>query len=213
MGRFRSIEEVHLIDWDSICRPKKCGGLGLRKTRDVNSAYMMRGRWRLCINKDPLWTSVVRKKYGYGSNILPKVDKTRSGSNCWRGLYSVWDPFIHNISWRTGNGKVVNFWQDNWVSNTGPVVNHVTNSSRLTDTSKTVHDFVRGNGWMPELFSSYIPQTITSKIRAMVPPFRNSIDDCFSWKHAKDGVFTLATTYEVISTQVQHDRKKLFLVI
>lgn len=40
--------KVHLISWDKIYCPKKDGGLGLKKTRNVNLAYMMRASWRLC---------------------------------------------------------------------------------------------------------------------------------------------------------------------
>jgi len=29
-----------LVAWDKVCRPKQCGGLGIRKTAAVNTAFL-----------------------------------------------------------------------------------------------------------------------------------------------------------------------------
>lgn len=34
---------VHLLKWDKLCKPKQCGGLGLRSTRATNNAFLMKG--------------------------------------------------------------------------------------------------------------------------------------------------------------------------
>lgn len=45
---------MHSVSWDKICNPKKHGGLGLRKMRDVNQAFMMRVNWRFCAQDLPV---------------------------------------------------------------------------------------------------------------------------------------------------------------
>ncbi|CAL1412328.1 unnamed protein product [Linum trigynum] len=33
---------IHLLDWDTICKPKDQGGLGLRSARCLNLAYLVK---------------------------------------------------------------------------------------------------------------------------------------------------------------------------
>lgn len=52
----------HLLSWNKICRPKREGGLGIRKTADMNKALLAKVGWRLLHNKDSLWARVLRSK-------------------------------------------------------------------------------------------------------------------------------------------------------
>ncbi|CAN1781937.1 Putative ribonuclease H protein At1g65750 [Linum perenne] len=41
-GGFSVKTKTHLLSWDHICRSKAQGGLGLRKVRELNQAYLMK---------------------------------------------------------------------------------------------------------------------------------------------------------------------------
>lgn len=88
---------THLIVWDNVCKPKQFGGLGLRRTRDSNLAFMMRDSWRFCTSNDALWPSVIRSKYKCGSNNIPRVNKKLLESNFWHGICNAWDLFEKNF--------------------------------------------------------------------------------------------------------------------
>lgn len=53
---------MHTISWDTICRPKKEGGLGLRKIKDMSNAAGIKLFWRLCTTNS-LWASWMKKRY------------------------------------------------------------------------------------------------------------------------------------------------------
>ena len=40
-------KKTHLVDWDSICKPKERGGLGIRPLKQMNQALL--GKWLLRI--------------------------------------------------------------------------------------------------------------------------------------------------------------------
>ena len=64
---------------------------------DVNKAYMLRANWRLCKRDPPLWSSIIRSKYGCGQNIVPSINPNMSGDNFQKALCSTWDPFFVKI--------------------------------------------------------------------------------------------------------------------
>ncbi|GAU37373.1 hypothetical protein TSUD_22470 [Trifolium subterraneum] len=65
--------KIAWVSWDNVCRPKNCGGLGIRDLRAVNLALLGKWRWRVIVgggesasNSD--WFSQgVSRKVGNGS--------------------------------------------------------------------------------------------------------------------------------------------------
>lgn len=52
-----------LIAWKTICQPKSMGGLGLRKTRPLNNAFIAKLGWKILTEPQNLWVSLIRNKY------------------------------------------------------------------------------------------------------------------------------------------------------
>lgn len=42
--------KVHLTNWDMVCRPKCFGGLGIKKSTDMNKAMVAKASWRMIQN-------------------------------------------------------------------------------------------------------------------------------------------------------------------
>lgn len=53
-----------------------------------------------CVTKTLLWSTIIRRKYGYGSSGIPIVNTKRPNSNFWRGLCATWETFCKNLTWR-----------------------------------------------------------------------------------------------------------------
>ena len=52
-------EKIPLIGWDSLCKPKKSGGVSLRRWRDVNKALGVKLIWEMYDNPDQLWVKIL----------------------------------------------------------------------------------------------------------------------------------------------------------
>lgn len=68
IGKFIWKEGLHSVSWDNICRPKKEGGLGLRKIKDMSRAAGVKLLWRLG-STDTLWATWMRSSYFANSSI------------------------------------------------------------------------------------------------------------------------------------------------
>ncbi|XP_061353484.1 kinesin-like protein KIN-14B [Gastrolobium bilobum] len=62
-GSTRSTKRPHLVAWDQLCMNKDQGGLGLRKMKDFNRAFIMKVGYGILSNPDALWAKVLRSKY------------------------------------------------------------------------------------------------------------------------------------------------------
>lgn len=51
-------KKVHLVNWDTVCKHKLLGDLGIKKTDDMNQAMLTKVGWRLFHNDHGLSADV-----------------------------------------------------------------------------------------------------------------------------------------------------------
>jgi hypothetical protein len=50
-GHNEEKKKIHLVKWEQICKPKICGGLGLKRTALINHALLAKTGWRILQEK------------------------------------------------------------------------------------------------------------------------------------------------------------------
>jgi len=61
--RYTSLQ-LSWVDWNTVCRGKEVGGLGVRRIREFNLALLGRWGWWLLIDSSSLWIRVLASRYG-----------------------------------------------------------------------------------------------------------------------------------------------------
>ncbi|KAK2662855.1 hypothetical protein Ddye_001429 [Dipteronia dyeriana] len=56
--------KIHTVDWASLCRSKRNGGLGIGRDADKGTSLMVKWIWRFGREESSLWKSVICAKYG-----------------------------------------------------------------------------------------------------------------------------------------------------
>lgn len=57
-------QKFHLISWEQICISLDCGGLGLKKIKDINTALLCKWIWNIGDGDTKLCKRVIFDKYG-----------------------------------------------------------------------------------------------------------------------------------------------------
>lgn len=131
--------------WDNILNPRNNGGLGIKSTRHLNIAFMMKLGWELIARRDKLWVRIVRAKYGCGNSVIPNVVRRNIESNVWRGIRNAWKFVLRGVKWHIGDGLATNFWKDSWLTNE-PLIVQVGNVSQDVNLDRIVNSYVDVDG-------------------------------------------------------------------
>lgn len=195
-GDSESQRHIHLASWSSICIPKKNGGLGLRTARDINTTFMMKAGWSLCSRKSDMWVKIIRSKYKCGTELVPRINTSRQGSNLWRGICKNWNHVNANLVWRVGNGESVNFWTDPWIPNYGCLIDVAQVPISQIEGRVKINQFVTVSGqWDVGRFINSIPGQIVERIKCITPPHALLNEDALAWNGSVDGIFSTSHAY------------------
>lgn len=175
---------------------------------------MMKAGWSLCHQKNELWASVIRSKYKCGSDIIPRIQRNRAGSNFWRGVCKSWEQVQQNFTWRLGDGKRIHFWNDHWVMGSSVLRDEASNPLSLVDSFKSVSDYYdQRAGWNIQLLKNLLPTSITDKIRAMHGPMISGGDDTLAWKLTPDGCFSMCSAVSFLQGTCDGNKSRIFTSI
>lgn len=61
--------KYHAVGWDTISRPQKNEGLGLRRLKEMNEAYILKIVRKLQVSTRELWCEGLRGKYKCDTNV------------------------------------------------------------------------------------------------------------------------------------------------
>ncbi|XP_024195608.1 uncharacterized protein LOC112198716 [Rosa chinensis] len=188
-------KKVHLVGWETVCQPKKLGGLGIKKTADMNQAMLAKASWRLFQHDSGLWASIYSEKYLKnccitGDNYLPPPDC----SSTWRSISYGAVMLRKNLKWRVGDGKKIKFWYDYWLLPTA-LINFALPSATINDNA-TICEFWDETGWDALLLASVVPSDLVSLIINVPTGFDGCGNDVLIWNATSNGCFSVKSAYD-----------------
>ncbi|XP_010507045.1 PREDICTED: uncharacterized protein LOC104783606 [Camelina sativa] len=127
-GRIDGSRSAKVV-WETVCLPKKEGGLGLRRFSRWNTTLCLRFIWLLFSDSDSL-LSRWHKFHNIKSNSFWEVKEASSDSWLWRSflrLRPLAEKFIKVI---VGDGRSASFWFDSWTP-FGSLIKFIGPSGRL----------------------------------------------------------------------------------
>ncbi|KAE8689425.1 hypothetical protein F3Y22_tig00110937pilonHSYRG00001 [Hibiscus syriacus] len=78
---------IHWVNWNTVCRPLNCGGLGVLDLNLTNRALLGKWVWKFANDKNSLWKSVLCSKQKMSWNTM-SIGKVTSPKSSWilRGI-------------------------------------------------------------------------------------------------------------------------------
>ncbi|XP_021993761.1 uncharacterized protein LOC110890459 [Helianthus annuus] len=168
------------VSWKAVCVPKKEGGLGIRRIRDMNNALMAANAWSVIVKRESLWVAWIHdhrlKERSFWDCRIP--------NNCswsWRKIMQL-RPLIQPYVWaKHGNGRQVSAWFDTW-SGVGPqnkFLSYRTISNGGFSLNTKVKDISNDGGWTwPLAWYDLFPVLNNVPHHVLI----DHVEDKFCWK-------------------------------
>nr|VDC67117.1 unnamed protein product [Brassica rapa] len=208
---------MHWKSWESLCKPKECGGLGFKDLEALNLALLGKQMWRMLTNKNSLLTRVFKSRYFKKSDPLSAPLGSRP-SYAWRSIHAAQKLVQQGARVIIGSGKDTKVWSERWIGSKPAMM--VTSMrrherGRQLDVSEDmrVSELLCGNGseWNAELVRDMFTEEVKSKILAIRPAGRNSMDT-YSWEYTKTGHYTVKSAYWVQTNIIEGVEEKQAMI-
>jgi hypothetical protein len=186
--------KVHLIGWDMCCQQKIHGGLGIKKPRIMNEAFLMKIHWNLIHKPYDLWCKVLLSKYGRNNDVSSSCSSQPYDSPLWKALSKVWHNFQRHVVRQIGDGRNTKFWLDKWVPHNVELLPSA--SSDHIDTTLSVRDVLNQDGyWDVRFLSENLSNDIVSQVIALPAPTDTDGPDTLGWAGTNTHQFTVQSAY------------------
>ncbi|OMO59932.1 reverse transcriptase [Corchorus capsularis] len=159
-GGSENKRHMHLVSWDTVCKPKRLGGLGLRNMEIHNRVLMQKTAWRFLSNPDSLWVKFLKAKYYVTGDVidfaLHQHGTKAVWSHSWRGLLSALQELATGLVKRVGDGSSIRFWYDRWLDT--PIIESFSSPPDYAQEETKVCDFILANGsWDSDSLFAQVP--------------------------------------------------------
>ncbi|GKB31892.1 RNA-directed DNA polymerase, eukaryota, reverse transcriptase zinc-binding domain protein [Tanacetum coccineum] len=113
------------VTWKQVCKPKDCGGLGVKDLEKWNEALLAKHLWNNASKKDSLWVKWIHAVRLKDASIWNVQWNEKDGWN-WKCLLEIRDKIAHNFQFKIRDGSNILMWYDRWHDD-GLLINKVTN--------------------------------------------------------------------------------------
>ncbi|KAJ9537654.1 hypothetical protein OSB04_030387 [Centaurea solstitialis] len=103
------------VAWETVCKPKSAGGLGLKRLAMWNRALLASNIWDILRKKKSVWISWIYLHRLNASNFWTFIP-TNNSSWIWRKLVELREQFRPFFFNQLGNGVNTNAWEDKWIA-------------------------------------------------------------------------------------------------
>ncbi|CAN0899341.1 Putative ribonuclease H protein At1g65750 [Linum grandiflorum] len=203
-GSGDGVRKLHNINLETVCKPKRLGGLGLRSAREMNMAFLMKVEWGLLTRRDELWAKVLLSKYLRNTPDGYVPTRQKGFSAVWRGIKRAGPIRNNGTQWAIRSGSQIKFWTDRWLDSGTILIDHALDFQGVSIAS-TVADFVLDNGvWNSSLVFSCLPSQFALQVLGMSPPVSSLGPDSMIWGLEPLIKFSIRSAYLLLK-ELQED--------
>lgn len=166
-----------LVNWQTCCRPRKLGGLGIKDLEKFGRALRLRWLWHGWDQCDRPWKQLIEHR--------DKSDR---------------DLFFASTYITVGDGKNTPFWEANWLNGASPKYLAPNLYEQARFKFRTVAKELRNNNWitgLKELDSQILLNEFALLYTALNSVVLNNEKDRIHWRWTASGQYKASSAYEI----------------
>lgn len=191
------------VSWESICKPKQEGGLGIRKLEDYQSVFQLKRVWNYFSSGESLWSRWLSNNV-FNRHSYWTMESTARLSATVQNMISMKLTVEYFLRCAIGDGRSASFWFD-WWTDMGPLMSAIGPTGprdlRLPISSRVSEATNDDGNWQLPPARSYAVETLQIVLSTMPPPSPSRGKDYYLWRSgysSYDKKFSTKKTWEQI---------------
>ncbi|KAF5201766.1 RNA-directed DNA polymerase (reverse transcriptase)-related family protein, partial [Thalictrum thalictroides] len=176
------------LKWESVCKPREEGGLGIRKLRELNLSLLMKLAWQLLEQKTN-WSKFMTAKFKNKKGNWVNYHKS---TLTWGGIKWALQEMKPYIGWIVGDGTSIDLWRDSWV---GQAISDRVQFDWVGFRAR-LSDIITDGQWSIPAPLANIFSNLGIQLIDVPPPFDGQ--DTRIWKPSSDGSFSVKVAFDNI---------------
>lgn len=175
------------VSWASICKPKKEGGLGLRRLEEFQKVFDLKRVWNFFSDAGSLWVAWLKANV-FHNHCYWSISDSQRVSPTVRSMIKMRETVTEFLRCSVGDGRVASFWYDFW-TDLGPLIlalgSRGPRDLRL-HLESTVFAATFNGAWSLPPARSEEAETLQIVLSTMSPPHATQGPDKFLWRNGTD---------------------------
>ena len=188
---------LSFLSWDSICKPKSLGRLGISFMEFLNNSLLARLGWKLTSNEPLLWVDALKGKYLQNGLSFLEAPSNPLSSWIWKGLLKNRNVVEKRACWSKANGENIPIWSSPWISSL-PFFKPRPNALLIELPQFFVADLLLPGvrAWNVDLLRDLCsPYTVSSILSIHIPQVSSA--DKWTWVPFPSGLFSVKSACEI----------------
>ncbi|KAH9305379.1 hypothetical protein KI387_009783 [Taxus chinensis] len=169
----------------------------------MNEALIAKMGWRMLTEKQP-WIDLIKEKYLKHQSLYSFLldEQLPYGSIFWNNLVKSRNFIRLGSKWKVGDGRDINFWEDNWFNGNLMESFGMAKDSLINKYGIKIKDYIEENGtrkkWKKLFVDRIDLKQITSSLQdhlELIPLSQMDSKDELVWINSNDGNYTVKTGY------------------
>ena len=179
-----------------MVKSKEEGDLGLQAAKGRNNALLAKLNWQFHMEKDALWSQVLKQKYCNNRRVNTSDVNRLPCSPIWKAMKRGMDTFNKGAMWMIGRDSTLNFWLDSWMVQ-GPLHHLIQGPLTREAIQLKVRDVLTDVGWQWGLIPFKLPSDLKSLIQAILVSAVSKGSNKLAWAGNSRASFDLKSAYSI----------------